>query len=279
MSTRAGRLLIAGLLLACSSPGSAQFPDLRSVDRGDPSVRFRLPGELTEVSGLAWHPTGFLLAHDDERGVVYSIRPLDGAVAGSARLRPGDLLGDFEGITVLDERRVLLITSEGRLHSLDLSTGESDSWDTGLDQVCEVEGLATLPGADEVVIACKTLYEGSDREALVLLRTSATDRDAIPAVHLIVSSDALRDADVPRPFLPSGIEVVDDGYLILSARRARLLAVDHEGRIVSVARLDEDRHPQAEGIAVDVDGGLWISDEAAGGRPYLARYPFGGDGS
>lgn len=275
MKARARSALIACLAVTAgwTRPGTAQTVDFTSLE-GRPSTEFELPEVLEEISGLAWHPDGFLLTHNDEFGIIYFLNPRTGEIDGERSLGLRNATGDFEGITLTEGARATLVTSEGRLTTLHLTSGEITTHHLGLGNVCEVEGLATARSGTELILACKTLYQGSDRDALVLLVTPdpATGRAAAAEVLLRIGSDALRRADVPRPFYASGVEVVDEGYLILSARRALVLLVSEAGAILDVAQLDTDRHGQAEGITVDAGGGLWVADEGGGERARLTRY-------
>ncbi len=266
--------LVAFLLLsaALAEPAMAQRADFASLE-GRPRVQFELPRELDEISGLAWHPDGFLLAHNDEFEFVYRLNPLTGRIEGRSALGSRNATGDFEGIALGNGDQVALVTSQGRLVRHQLTSGETSNRSLALEDVCEVEGLATARSGTDLILACKTLYQGSDRDALVLLKTPWTEDHAASVELLLrIESDALRRANVPRPFSASGIAVVDRGYLVLSARRERVLLVSESGTILGVARLDKQRHPQAEGITVDSSGSIWIADEGDGGRGRLTRY-------
>lgn len=264
--------LTALLLSALPALANAQTFDF-SVLNERPRVQFDLIGELEEISGLAWHPDGYLLAHNDELGIVYRLNPSTGQVEGRGRFGGLDSTGDFEGIALAGRHRALVVTSSGRLIDFAIDQGETRARELGLQRVCEIEGLALARSQDELILACKTLYQGTDRDALVLLRTPLEDDTrGSPELLLAVSSDQLREANVPRPFRASGVEVVPGGYLVVSARHARVLHLSEAGEIMDVARLDRRRHPQAEGITVDAQGRVWIADEGDGGRARLTRY-------
>ncbi len=266
------RSLLGWAVLLLLAPPVHGQPSLSALD-DRPDLQVRLPGELREISGLAWHPAGYLLAHDDERGIVYSLDPDDPSeIVGRATLPRPERVGDYEGIAVLDAERIALVTSAGRIVTVDPNTGEGEAWDTGLARICEVEGLAVDPPTNDLLILCKTVYDREDRNALLIFRASSIDPDAAPTLHRIVPPRTLRDADLPRPFLGSGLEVVGDELFVLSARRRRLLRLNAEGAIVEVGELSKRRHAQAEGITVDPSGHLWIADEGGEGRARLARY-------
>lgn len=264
-------LAAAVLVLGSGAPVGAQPSPLQPFEHG-PAAVFDLPAELFEISGLAWHPDGRLLAHDDERGVVHSIDPASGRVVGRASLGRRDAVGDFEGVAAFGSDRVLVTTSAGRLIEVVPTSGATRAWDAGVSRVCEVEGLARLDD-DRALLACKTLYQGSDPGALVLLRVDARGRGAAPELHLLVPSEALREADVPRPFLASGVEILPDGYVVTSARNRVVVFVDLLGRVRDVVELRRRDHEQPEGITIDPLGRVWIADEGGdgvGGR--LTRY-------
>ncbi len=66
------------------------------------AVRWKLPGKLQEISGLAMTDDGRLLAHNDEKAVVFEIDSRNGRIVKQFSL--SDLTkpveDDFEGIAV-----------------------------------------------------------------------------------------------------------------------------------------------------------------------------------
>jgi hypothetical protein len=75
-------------------------------------------------------------------------------------------------------------------------------------------------------------------------------------------------------FEPSGIERHRETgtYLLIAGPQAAIAEVSVEGRVLAVSRLDAERHPQPEGVAIGLDGRLLIADEDRDNGGRLAQY-------
>lgn len=262
--------LAGGLLVAlAATPAAAQTTILDALAT-EPTARFALPPELFEISGLAWHPDGSLLAHDDEVGVVHVIDPMTGAAVDRIELGRRHARGDFEGVSYLDDGSIVVTTSAGVLVKVDPTSGLRRSWSAGVHRECEIEGLAVR--GDDLILACKELYRGRDRGALILLRTP-TERPGAPGLHLRIGSEELEAAGVPTPFRASGVEAVEGGYVVISARNRLAVFVDDDGALWRMVELPARLHEQPEGITVDPEGNIWIADEGGDGEAgHLTKY-------
>ena len=133
---------------------------LASYDLEKPARRFKLPKQWREISGLTMLGENRLLAHDDERGVVFEIDYRDGSIvkafALSDQLDP--VADDFEGIAAA-EGRVYLVSSSGRLYEFVEGTdGETvlyNLYTTGIGRDHEIEGLAYDPDQRVLLLISK----------------------------------------------------------------------------------------------------------------------------
>jgi uncharacterized protein YjiK len=114
--------------------------------------QWKLPGSLREISGLAATADGRLFAHSDERAVIHQIDYQSGKRLKSFTLsrQPGTrkgkpIKGDFEGIAIAGDE-LYLVTSHGTIYTarlgIDRSAVAFTSYDTGLADTCEIEGLS-----------------------------------------------------------------------------------------------------------------------------------------
>ena len=274
--------VFAGLLgsLAPAERANAQTPEgdgarLPLYDLEDGRA-VRLTGALAEVSGLALDADGALIAHEDERGILYVLGPADGAVLRRVVIDEAGLRGDFEGVARVGER-IFLATSGGTLVETALGSGGAAPWrrhDTGLGSACELEGLAYDPAARALLVPCKVARAPRYQDRLVVfavpLATLAPDPE--PRVDLPLA--ALRALGVAGDFRPSALDVhPESGSLfILSARDPALVEVAADGRPLAARRLRSRDHPQAEGLAFGPGLELWIADEGDRVGPTLTRY-------
>lgn len=265
-------------LFAVPARRSRGFLDRCRLDAA-PVDRVTLPHDLDEISGLAATESGRLLAHDDERGLVYEIDPVAGDIVKTFQLGAGDIRADFEGIA-MEGTTVWLITSGGYLYQTSNGpAGASVPYravDTGLGARCEIEGLAYEPSGRVLLMACKTPLVRSLEDQVTVWRWSV-EAGRLAADSMIAVP--LRALSRLREFHPSGIDrdPVSGHYLLVAANEREIVEITPAGAVVTSASLRRRDHPQAEGIAVLPSGGLLISDErhrgsGGGGRATVSRY-------
>ncbi len=238
--------------------------------------RWQLPDRLREISGLALNADDHLLAHDDERAVIYVLDHRRARRLKTFALGDPVARDDFEGIAVA-EGRVYLVTSAGRLYSAEEAADGGhapfQTAETGLGERCEVEGLAYVRARGALAIACKT--PRGDAPLAVHFYSLAAGR--VTSEPLAVPMRALAGALGTEGFSPSGIEWVADRatFVLVAAREAAIAELGADGRLLAAARLPRRHHRQPEGVAVDGDGRLIIADEGDGRRARLSVYPAG----
>ena len=257
------------LFVACGDNAASNATDQAA------EVRFQqwsLPERLNEISGLALTADERLLAVTDELAVVYEIDYDDGHLVKAFAFGEPPVRGDFEGIAVRDGI-VWLMTSDGELLAApEGGNGETvdyQRYDTGLRQTCELEGLTSGAGGQQLVMICKEERRDKDLQ-MFTWNPDSGDRDRID-----LQEQRMEDAADEKDVNPSGITVDPETgrYLVVAARQAIVMALEADGRFADVImQLDNKRHRQAEGIAITLDGRLLIADEAGNGRARLAVY-------
>lgn len=275
-------VLFAAAFLACRSNPAIEAqesaPALSDYDLASgPEEQWRLPGRLREISGLAVTPDDRVFAHDDERGVIYEIDPVEGRLVKAFGLGDVTASDDFEGLAVAGNR-FYLVSSNGRLYeSYEGEDGERmlfNTYGTGAGRSCEIEGLAFEPTDRTLLLACKTSRDPELGESVHIYRWSVDER-AMASDSLIRISRAALTADLPgERFSPSGIErhPITGHYFIVAAREQAIAEIDRSGGVVSVTAFPDGAHRQAEGITFTADGSLLIADEGGSGRARLSRY-------
>ncbi|MGH6952067.1 MAG: SdiA-regulated domain-containing protein, partial [Vitreimonas sp.] len=278
MTTKAAPIL-ALALAACAPPhehARAQTSE-NSLFGAEPAEQWRLPDRLREISGLAVSADGRLFGHDDEQGVIYEINAAQGRLVKAFALGDPPLAGDFEGLAIAPDGTFWLTTSRGELYRFreggDGAHVEYARFDSGLGEICEVEGIAYLAAEESLILACKHNHarDMRDRIAIYIWRMPGEAK-----LWLNLPEDALASATGERHFRSSAIDVdARSGRLLLmSAGDAALVELDAQGDVVS-ARSLEGAHRQPEGVAVLPNGALAIADEAGGrgNSALLSIYP------
>jgi uncharacterized protein YjiK len=277
MATRVRTILtIAILLAACADPtvSPAQPPSSSQSDfAAEPVQQWRLPSALNEISGLAVTADGRLFAHDDERAVIYQIDPAQGRLASTFAVGAPET-ADFEGLAITPDGVFWLVTSTGEL--LSFREGEDgarvafESFDSGLRDICEVEGLAYLSADESLILACKRMESRDMRDQVHLYAW----RPGSPASlwRSIPEREVTEAADV-SDFQPSSVEIETStgAFFVLSARDGAVAWFDADGSLRSAWALGAE-HTQAEGLTLLPNGRLVIADEGARRGALLSIY-------
>ena len=244
------------------------------------ATHWKLPRELEEVSGLAMTGDNRLLAHNDERAIVYEIDYRQGSIVKAFQLSDTDYAaaGDFEGIAATEDA-IFLVTSNGRLFECrEGNAGESvlfNVYTTGAGRDCEIEGLAYDRTRRQLILMCKEARNLDMEGQLALRRWSIDKRQFDNDPRTVIAVEDFSRHIKGRKFNPSGIErhPVTGNYFIVAARQGAVAEMTPGGKVIAVRKLPAKWHRQAEGIAVAADGTLIVADEGAGRKGRLTLYP------
>ena len=277
----AGGLLV---LLCCGGPpgdarGAAVVGSvLGAYDLpGGPDARWELPPALSEISGAATTADGRLLVHGDEQALIFELDPRRGEIVKRFAFGDPAVRGDFEGITVADER-VYLTTSDGVIYAgpegRDGEAVRSEVYHTGLGTRCEIEGLTFEPADRTLLLSCKKARSQALRGWIAVFRWSVDRHVLLPDPRPLLPLSAVTRRIGGEEFRISDL-VRDPGtghYLLLAGPERAIAEITPEGQVVAVARLRAGAHRQAEALAMGPDGALLVGDEAAGKRATLSVY-------
>jgi uncharacterized protein YjiK len=278
----AAMALAPGLaVLGCNAPtpGEQQAPHAASASlfAAAPDARWRLPDRLREISGLAFTRDGRLFAHGDERAIIYQLDYNNGETLKVFAAGDPPAHGDFEDIAITDSGDFYLIASSGQLlHFREGADGAHvpfEQLDTGLGNVCEVEGLAYERAHQNLIIACKHNYAPAQRRRVIFYAWSIQQRALAARPWFDAPAAGLAAASQARAFNPSALALdpASGRMIVLAGGDNAMVELNADGSIAAGRALGS-LHPQAEGAAVTPDGSLLISDEGAHGHARLARY-------
>jgi hypothetical protein len=274
-----------------SAAGAAEPQKPAVIDLGSsPASQVNLPAELHEISGLAVTSDGRVFAHGDENGTVYQVDPGSGRITKRFALAStgddpdlgkkggdGRLAGDFEDIAIVGDR-FFLVSSNGVL--VEFAEGEDGgsvpyrAYPTGLEKVCEVEGLAHDRATESLLLLCKTLREKSEREQVAVYAWSLTDRSLGDKPRLVVPWSALAPVTGGKTFNGSALALTPNGRsLLMVAGPQQLFAeVGLDGAPIRGGAVDKGILSQPESLGFLPDGTLLVASEGGKGQAVLARY-------
>ena len=180
----------AGEVQAQSNSSSLE----RYVFDAEPAAHWKLHDRLKEISGLATTADGRLLAHDDEKALIYEVDYLAGELVKVWAFGHPTAVDDFEGIAVADGR-IFLITSRGRLYEgtegddgdrvlyNTYELGLNNHQQSSLGRQCEIEGLEFEPDDRTLLILCKTARTEETANSLLLSPLAPVQSPARPASY------------------------------------------------------------------------------------------------
>ena len=244
------------------------------------ATRWKLPGRLKEISGLAITMDNRLLAHSDEKGVIYEIDYRNGLIVKAFQLADmtAPVADDFEGIATVDDQ-VYLVTSSGRLYECsEGADGESvlyNIYATGVGRDYEIEGLAYDANRRALLLMCKSPRRADLKEHLTIYHWSTDEKQLNDDAHVVIPVIEFSRHIGGKKFQPSGIErhPVSGNYFVVAARQRAIAEVTPGGQVVAAKQFPAQRHRQTEGITFAADGTLIIADEGAGKKARLTLYP------
>ena len=247
------------------------------------ATHWKLSSHLEEISGLAMTRDSRLLAHNDERGIIFEIDYQNGSIVKAFQLTDmkNPIASDFEGIATIDDQ-VYLVTSSGRLYECrEGAAGESvlfNVYTTGVGRDCEIEGLAYDESKRAFLLMCKDARSADMEGQLAVYHWSIDEKQLIKDAHTAIPVDEFARHIKGKKFQPSGIErhPISGNYFIIAARQGAIAEITPGGKVVAVRAFLAQWHRQAEGITFAADGTLIVSDEGAGRKARLTLYPVSG---
>lgn len=236
-----------------------------------------LPRELSEVSGLAMTSDGRLFAHNDEVGIIYQIDYTTGVILKRFSIGEHTLRGDFEDITIVEDK-FFLISSNGRLYTFsegrDGEHVKYEVFQTGLSSINNVEGLCYDPETHSLLLGCKDFPGKGFSRSRAIYSFSLNTMKLEKKPRFMISLRELKRRFGLEDFKPSGIarNPKTGALFILSVHEPAILEVSPEGEVLGYARLPKIVHQQPEGIAFAPDLTLLIGNEGTK-RGRLVKYP------
>jgi hypothetical protein len=228
-----------------------------------------LPESLNEASGIAVMADQSILLHDDELAVIYHVSLVDHSIESFGWLGSPEFEQDFEGIA-LNGETLYLATSDGLIYqaAVDLE-GRSQTldfavFDTGLESICELEGLHFLSG--KLLLPCKVPIEEVYKNKLVVFEFDVETHQI--REHFSIPSKSLGALEGPHP---TSIEVSSSHYFIVSTNY--LLKINRDLSSINIFSLPKSRHFQPEGIGLLNDGSIVIVEDFRKGESRLTHYP------
>jgi hypothetical protein len=233
-----------------------------------------LPKVLREVSGVAVVDADRIFIHNDESAVIYEFNFTTQEVTQRFQLEDPPLRIDLEGIALIGSD-VYLVLSTGQIYKIVNGVSrrgiidDYEIFDSGMEELCEIESLEEDIEPGSLVFACKLMY-GQDSNFISVYRYKPGDDQSLKLFDL--SFEALGGK-----FHPSAISTQFESYIILAGKQHLMRQVSSGGEVMISVKLKKKHHQQAEGVGFLPDGRLIIADEGKGSKGRISAYRPGAD--
>lgn len=261
-------LVIIGVIVKLAEPKTP--PAAIPVELKDDRVpQWALPAFLREASGLAVASENYLLTHNDETREVFRININNLRIDRLVTIGEPTEDQDFEGIAlhgsdvyVTDSLGIVTVVNNLPFDQPG-QTRPSRTLDTGLHEVCEIEGLHFLEG--ELLLPCKEPYIKTHRDAIVVFAANPETGKWRNLLHIPAN-------DIPglKSTKATAIDATDTHFYLIAQNQ--LLLIRRSDLSVELFELPKKRHFQPEGIAVMPDGSIFIVDDSRKGTGTLTHY-------
>ncbi len=239
-----------------------------------------LPKDLNEISGLEWVEEDELWAVEDESGEIFRIDPRTGEVIQKMKF---EKKADFEDLTVT-EGTAWVLQSNGDLYRVREPFGETS--ETTLFEFPnsgkrDMETILASENGKAIWIFCKDceIEKGSGGASVFRFDLETLQFDPLP-FHTLNQQDfksVLQNQNSkPLKIQPSAaaFHPIEKRIYMISSTGNWLTILDADLNPEEMYRLDPKLFKQPEGLTFDPEGNLYISNEAAGGKPNLLFFPY-----
>jgi uncharacterized protein YjiK len=249
-----------------------------------PDKTFQMPPALDEISGICFTPDGRKLAAiQDETGYMYLIDKQTGSVEEPPTFFMEK--GDFEDIAIVGDVAYIVKSKGAVIILTGIASGKPtvEQVDTFLTKKDNIEGLCYDKQTNSLWFASKGLKEGNEMFKNVysfdlntkqlnptpLLTITLERLQAFLQKQTDLRFDALKEDFLKEMYLklgPSGIAIhpkTGEIYIISSINKV-LMVFNRQNDLLTMVKMDKSVHRQPEGICFDIDGTLYISNEAKG---------------
>lgn len=247
-----------------------------SADKVKVLERWELPGELVEISGIAFSGKEEVAAVQDEEGRIYFYN------LGSRKVTrqvPFAGPGDYEGIAVVG-KTAWVIRADGVLYEIEDYTAARPKVSkhvTGLTQSQDVEGLTYDKKNNRLLLAIKGRESGgAGYKGIYAFHPKSQKMDKAPAYRIDLGDPVFSSAGGKKKedaIQPSDLAVhPSTGELyVVEGAKPKMLVLDAAGKPKHLYKMKGSDFPQPEGIDFNEAGELFISNEGGKGQGTILK--------
>lgn len=228
---------------------------------------WKLPGVLKEISAIDYLKGDKVAAVQDEKGSIYIYNLQTSKIVGETEFAPK---GDFEGIAISGEDAYVL-RADGTVFFIKDFLGKAEviQIDTDFSTEQDTEGLMFDKKNNRLLISVKEKDPNSNTfKGIYALDLNTGELDPEPIYKIKLNDPVfkkIKEKDQEDVFRPSEIAINPETgeVLILSANPRYLLILTSDGAAKRLMPLNEDLFKQPEGLTLDQNGNIYISNEGS----------------
>ena len=270
-------LLCICLLFSCKNEGQYKSPAGYTINKPEKIV---MPHILDEISGIAFLKGNddTIYAIEDEEGKLFSYSFASEKISYTKFAKKGD----YEDVTILNNRIVSVLKSDGSLLLFPVSEIGKNKIDSLQEYnhilpAGEYEGLFASDG--KLFVLCKKCPgDKQTKEVSIYTMQQASDTKLriINSFKIDVSMIHLKKDKERKKIHPSCIakHPVTHEWFIISSVNKLLVILDEQWKVKEYYSLDPSLFKQPEGLAFNSKGDMYISNEGAGGSPNILLFRY-----
>ncbi len=256
--------LLSFFLSACQS-ADKKIKSPENFDFGKPE-KFSMAGSLLEISGIC-----FYKGNSD---TIYAIQDEDGKLFHMAWGSKKNIVtkfgkkGDYEDVAIVNDK-VFVLRSDGTIFSFAKTLASQEEvnsvteWNDLLP-IGEYEGIYGDADEDKLYVICKDC-KTNDNEKVIsgFILDTKSPMLLSSGFSIDVTSITSLTKKMRSGFRPSALakNPVTGDWFILSGSNKLLAIADTVWKVKNVYNLNGNLFNQSEGMAFDVEGNLYISNE------------------
>ena len=230
--------------------------------------KWEMPKSLIEISGLSYLDDLHFACIQDELGKIFIYNIRSSSVEKEISFGAS---GDYEELAVVGET-IWVLRSDGKLfevNKMNTSKPSVNEYSTQLTIKQDCEGLCYDKKNNRLLIAIKGAEPNTDNyKGIYAFDLSSKKMDQQPVFKIDLQNKVFgngSDKKKRNTINPSGISIhpANGDIYIIDGRNPQLLIIDAAGNIKKLYGLNSKDFSQPEGIAFNLAGDLFISNEGA----------------
>jgi hypothetical protein len=261
-------------LLSCLERPKEIFDPCTMYSLSQPDNIWKMPKILKEISGIEINNQK-IICNNDEDGDLFIFNLKTKKIEQTIRFAKK---GDFEDIAI-KESDAFVLRSDGAIFEVKnyMKNPQILKHKTFLTKIDDTEGLFFDASKNRLLIACKGNSEKNAKGLRFIYEFLLEDMQLSPKPVLTLSQKEIQSKyKIKNHLAPSGIAIhpITKNIYILSSVGKMLVECTPKGKLQKVYSLNYSHFQQPEGISFDINGNLYISNEAKGGKANILNFNY-----